>query len=53
MELVNIAGERKPRMIYTPYVYAVIEEFSIFYLRTDHNGKTKAYLKEGGYKSCK
>lgn len=36
-EFVFIEGERKPKIVFTPYVYAVIREFSTFF--TVDNGK--------------
>ena len=44
-EFVFIEGDRKPKIVFTPYVYAVIREFSTFF--TVDNGKeVKVVAKE-------
>ena len=44
MEFVTIEGESKPQMIYTPYVYAIVRDFSTFY--TVDNGREVITVKK-------
>lgn len=45
MEFVFIEGEEKPKMIYTPCVYAKIHEYSIYYI-VDNGKDIKVVNKE-------
>lgn len=43
MEFVNIDGESEPMILYKPYIYAEVKDFSIFYLVKDKKGYKTIY----------
>ena len=45
MELVNIEGEKNPRILLKPYIYAFIKEYDKFYIVD--NGKEIKVVKKG------
>lgn len=45
MDLVEIEGEDKPKMIFKPYIWAVIKEYSNC-VTFERNRKIKVFMKE-------